>query len=75
MSTPSYVGFKPCGCCVAAVVDDGKYPEDTAKSVAAFIRKGLKVKRKDTDFVKANLRSCQCGKTKDLFEDEAWAKQ
>lgn len=46
MSEPmAYVGKKPCGCIVAFVVDDPKYPKDTAKSVAEFIRSGYAVER------------------------------
>lgn len=41
----AYVGAKPCGCKVAATVDDPKWAKETAKSVASMIKHGLSVER------------------------------
>ena len=43
--TPAYVGKRPCGCVVAAIVDDGDDPKDVAKFVADLVRRGMTVER------------------------------
>ena len=53
-----YIGRLPCGCVVAAVVIDGVDPKEVAKDVAQFIKEGLTVEQADTEYVKANLRTC-----------------
>ncbi len=45
MSTHAYIGIKPCGCCVAAVVDNPEHLADVASDVQEFIKAGLKVDR------------------------------
>lgn len=40
-----YVGRTTCGCCVAVTYDLGD--DDTAESVAGFIRSGLTIQRVD----------------------------
>ncbi len=57
-----YVGIKPCGCMVAWVYDDPKYPKDVAKSVADFIKRGYSVERANTDDVRHKLSKCKCAK-------------
>lgn len=46
-----YVAADPAqpGAAWAIVVDDPKYPKDTAKSIAAWVRKGANVMRVDID--------------------------
>lgn len=41
----AYIGRKPCGCIVAAVVDSPERRKDTAQKVAGFIADGLTVER------------------------------
>jgi len=57
-----YVGIKQCGCMVAWVFDDPKYPKDVAKSVANFIKSGYSVERANTDEVRHKLGKCKCAK-------------
>ena len=54
----SYVGIKPCGCAVAAVVDRPEWAKDTAKDVARWVRDGLRVERWSVERVRAELREC-----------------
>ena len=53
-----YVAIKPCGCAVAATVIVEDHEKDTAKDVALFIRKGLRVEIKSVEWVRENLRRC-----------------
>lgn len=55
-----YVGVKPCGCMVAWVFDDPKYPKDVAKSVADFIKSGYRVERANTEEIRSKLGRCKC---------------
>jgi hypothetical protein len=55
-----YIGFKPCGCGVAVVVDDPKYVKSTAESVSEFIREGLKIERVSMDDYPARFNGCKC---------------
>ena len=43
--THSYVGNLPCGCGCSIVRDSPAYVKDTAKDVAAMIKRGLNVTR------------------------------
>ncbi len=54
----AYIGKKPCGCVVAATVDDGKTPKATANDVRDFIRSGYTVERVPLADVK--LKRCNC---------------
>ena len=54
-ATHCYVGFKTCGCAVAAVVDDSP---DVSKDVAKFIRHGLTIERKTIEETRGLLHSC-----------------
>jgi hypothetical protein len=56
----AYVGTKPCGCTVAAVVDDPAYRKDTARSVAEFIADGLNVERVSLESARVTLTTCRC---------------
>jgi len=66
----AYVGIKPCGCCVAAVVDTGD--KFTGKAVSEFIRSGLKIERQPMEWVRQHLYKCThkeaTGNEPDLFE-------
>lgn len=55
-----YVGFKACGCAVAAAVDNPAHRKDTAKSIAAWVKDGLTVERRTVEWVRENLRPCKC---------------
>jgi hypothetical protein len=61
-ATHVYVGRKPCGCIVAVVVDEPKYPKDTGKDVAAFIRRGYTVERITLEELRGRKIGCKCGK-------------
>lgn len=53
-----YVGIRPCGCVVAATVDDPDDAKTVAQDVAGFLRSGLKVEPMDTEEVRKRLRGC-----------------
>ena len=55
--TPCYVGVRPCGCWVAATVDE---PRNTLvrKDVADFMRHGLTIERKPVWEVRLKLMRC-----------------
>ncbi len=42
-----YVAMKPCGCVVAAAVDNPEHKKDTAKDIAKWVRDGLTIQRLD----------------------------
>ena len=54
MTTESetYIGVKPCGCLIMAIVDRPEHQKDVAKEVAKAIREGLKVSRVPTQQVR-----------------------
>jgi hypothetical protein len=59
--TPAYIGRRPCGCVVAAVVDDGDDPKDVAKFVAELVRKGITVERSTVEDARKLLTGgCKC---------------
>jgi len=68
--TPTYIGRKPCGCVVFAMVDEPnptpQYRKDLAKELARCIRQGLEIERVTVEYVR-NLSSigCKCGTHKD----------
>lgn len=45
----------PASTAVAAMADDPRYPKDTAKEVAAWIRKGLTIERVPVAWVRQYL--------------------
>ncbi len=55
-----YVAFKACGCAVAACVIVPQHRKDTARSVSEWIRDGLRIETRSVEWVRANLRRCQC---------------
>lgn len=59
-TTDCYVGIKPCGCMVAWVYDEKKYPQDVAESVARFIREGYRIESANTDDIRSKLGRCKC---------------
>lgn len=58
-NTYAYVGIKDCGCIVAAAVDVKAHSKDVAKSVADFIKDGLKVERVTVEEAREKLRRCK----------------
>jgi hypothetical protein len=44
-SAMAYVARKPCGCVVAATVDEPRHAKDVAKSIAKWVRAGDAVER------------------------------
>lgn len=54
-----YVAKKPCGCTVAAIVDDPGHKRHTARLVADWIKDGLLVERAPTGTVRSV--GCKCG--------------
>jgi hypothetical protein len=42
---PCYIGRLPCGCVLAACVDDPKWAKQTARDIASWIREGMAVER------------------------------
>lgn len=66
---PAYVGFKPCGCAVAAIVDDEVSKKDLPKTIAEWIRDGLAIERKTVGWVRENLHFCNHNKQQEfIFE-------
>ena len=55
-----YVAIKPCGCVVAACVINPEHRKDTAKSVASWVRDGLRVDTKPVEWVRENMKACRC---------------
>jgi hypothetical protein len=53
-----YVGFKECGCAIAAIVDSPKHSNDVAKFMAKMVRDGLRVERKSVVWVRENIHAC-----------------
>jgi hypothetical protein len=54
-----YVGFKSCGCAVSVRAIVGT-PKEIARDVAKFIRAGLTVEIRDSDWLKENFKECKC---------------
>jgi hypothetical protein len=54
-----YVGIKPCGCCVAAAVDNPEWAKDTAKAVSKWMRDGLTIERRTVQWSRENLTMCE----------------
>lgn len=52
-ATHEYIARKPCGCCVACAIDLGD--DDTADSVAEWIRWGLTVERVSHEDFRLNV--------------------
>ena len=63
---PAYVGFKSCGCAVAACVDGPEYAKETAKTLAEWVRGGLTIERKTVGWVRENLHFCSHNKQEAL---------
>lgn len=51
----SYVGYAPCGCMKAAIIDDPARPREVAREVASWIRSGLTVERVKHQIVRDNF--------------------
>lgn len=54
----AYVGTMPCGCIVAACVDDPRWKNDTSKEVARWIKEGYTVSRVSLDGPQIELKRC-----------------
>lgn len=52
-----YVAIKPCGCVVAAAVINPDHKRDTAKSVASWVRDGLRVETHPVEWVREHMRA------------------
>jgi len=63
---PAYVGFKSCGCAVAACVDGPEYAKETAKTLSEWVRGGLTIERKTVGWVRENLHFCSHNKQEAL---------
>lgn len=59
-ATPCYVARKPCGCIVAASVDEPEYARVNAKEVAKWIRQGLNVDRVTVAVVRDEFVGWDC---------------
>lgn len=57
-----YVGVKPDGCAVAALVDVGR--REDATEIAKWMRSGLTIERHPVTWVRENLRGCGHGSEK-----------
>lgn len=58
MANNFYIARKPCGCTVAACVDEPEYRKENAKTIAEWIKKGYEVLRFSEGEFKLNR--CQC---------------
>jgi len=56
MDSMSYIGRKPCGCVVAAVVDQSDNRKGTADWVHRMIMDGLTVERVPHEYVREHLK-------------------
>lgn len=56
----SYVGVRPCGCAVAACVDEPQYRKENAKSLKQWMLDGMTIERWTTARVRTDLKSCHC---------------
>jgi hypothetical protein len=64
-NTPAYIGRKPCGCAVAAVVAEPPRIAEWTPDVREFIRTGLTVEPSTVGFVRhGGLVRCPHGKPK-----------
>lgn len=68
-NTPAYIGFKACGHAVAAVVDDGRFTKEVAKTVAQWVRDGLAIERKTVGWARENMNFCDCKERAKMQED------
>lgn len=64
MTDCAYIGRKACGCITLAVVDNPNHTKDTARSIAAAIRRGLTVERVTVEYVRLHMKKCECPVTK-----------
>jgi len=70
-ATHAYIGRKPCGCVVAACVDDESDRAESARFTARLIRQGMTVERRETTWVRDNLKGCRCAPSqRSLPKDE-----
>ena len=58
-----YVAFMPCGCMVACVYDDQRWPADTARTLVEWTRKGYRFEPAALNEVKDKLGPCKCKPT------------
>jgi hypothetical protein len=61
-ATHAYVGIKPCGCLVAAIVDRPELKGDIAKETGSWLRRGWTVDRLELAEVRPRLKACECPK-------------
>jgi hypothetical protein len=54
-----YVGTLPCGCILAAQVDDPARTKEVAESVAGFIKDGLTIERHPSAWVRQHFGRCK----------------
>ena len=64
-----YIAIKPCGCAVAAVVIVPEHAKDVAKTVASWVRDGLRIETRSVEWVRANLHGCRCQKEHKTKDD------
>lgn len=65
LTVPSYIGRKPCGCVIAAVVDDGTTPKMVADALRDFVMDGLTIERVTVGWVRTNKFGCDHKETKE----------
>ena len=59
-----FIGIKPCGCKVAVVFDDPRFPEIFSETLTNFHRSGYRLETANWDSVRDELGPCKCNKTK-----------
>lgn len=53
-----YIGVKPCGCAVAAIVDRPEYKADVAKALRNWIKHDLTIERVTVEAARERLKQC-----------------
>ena len=59
---PCYIGRKPCGCIVFAIIDNPDHKHDVAKELGRCVRAGLAIERVTAEYVRTAAWGCNCGK-------------
>lgn len=59
-ATHSYIGIKPCGCVVAAVVDSPSMKQEASKALAEWVQGGLTIERVTHQEVRERFTVCEC---------------
>lgn len=60
ISTPCYMGRKPCGCLVAVCVNTRMHMDETAKDLADWVRHGLTIEHSTVETFKGMPFGCKC---------------